>query len=482
MKKVCLILLLFFCLNTVTVVSADSTQKQWTTLATSVNQDGTTVNTNVFGYYENVDNFGQVFIECDPNTGQETGNAYIPNVKIGTKTIQKQIGFDKKQEVDLTTVKEVKPAQVQIIYPNVPTSINWDNELGAYVIGSTLTLPYSPVLKYILQGNLPDYDLCIVQISNPNNFPIKANFVYHENSYSVSLGANETKYVKVDSYTNDFFFGYSCSTQLDSNNLPADYPSDYLNNLIFKAVPADGILNPSPDEYGPSLPFGICFKIHGYANAGQFNYQIDMKIVYDFNAKKFVKYSSIVSEYDYYLRKDVLLPENNASIAFENSVIDHFNNVWGFYPPIFDSNTDMYQVIYLPSFTSDYTNSWTGMIRSICYCQYPGSTVYSSSPYTARSTAWVPSPATLFYATDDPSNIYGDIGYNGDLKHKLDTCKMHLDQYRFIPTDGNVGYLQKYSVDGIFTLYEEQEWNCNLPGGSPNNQGYYCTYFIYKQE
>jgi hypothetical protein len=326
-KIISKIILLVLIINLFAVNAlADDIQKQWVSLPTSVNQNGTTVSTNVFGYYTNIDNFGQVFIECDPGTGNETGNAYIPNVKIGSISVQKLQGYNQQKQLDLSTVKEVKPAQVQIIYPNVPADLHGDGN-GNWEI-TPLTLPSSPTFGYVLQGNFPDYNLCVAQITNPNDFPVKATLAGYPTVY---LGANETKIIKLNpnDFNSDSYLCYTLCTGLDPNNLPSDYP-DFLKPMLFVPYTIDNYWGNTWIPC-PTFPFGLCYCFYGYYSGPGAELEITGHVIYNFDTQKWSIYDS-KAELATSNQPD-LLPYTNVDgelNAFDTWIVNKFNNEWGF--------------------------------------------------------------------------------------------------------------------------------------------------------
>lgn len=210
------ILLMFFLLVLFIVIPASAgVQKQWADLATSVDANGNIITTRVYGYYADVEDFGQVFVVCDPNTGRETGDAFVPGGKIGEKQSQKIVRYDRKQVLDWDHPKQLNPVQVALTMPNIPTSLEYDwdqyektGQLTKKVVGQ-FGWPMDYSFARLVPGSDPDYWLIIASVQNPNPFPVKAQFQtsihgwrdgwWHSENISkdieVPLGPNETKYI-----------------------------------------------------------------------------------------------------------------------------------------------------------------------------------------------------------------------------------------------------------------------------------------------
>lgn len=190
-------------------------QKQWVDLVTGV-ENNAPVTTRVFGYYADVKGYGQVFIICDPNTGEETGYAYVPGGVVGN--VKKQVidHYDRKQDLDWDHPKQVNPPQVALIAPNIPTSTQWDEDYFRQT-GQTVKKavnqfgwPMSYGFARMIPGSDPNYWLIVASVSNPNPFPVTVSFDASIWSWmtewgdsrggpgkeaTVPLGPNETKYV-----------------------------------------------------------------------------------------------------------------------------------------------------------------------------------------------------------------------------------------------------------------------------------------------
>jgi hypothetical protein len=82
-KKISIMLLFIFLCSFVFPPLALSEEKIWVDLATSVDENGTPITSSQYGYYVEVPDLGRVFVVCDPSTGKETEEAYIPNATIG---------------------------------------------------------------------------------------------------------------------------------------------------------------------------------------------------------------------------------------------------------------------------------------------------------------------------------------------------------------------------------------------------------------
>lgn len=199
--------------------SAD-TQKKWFDLVTSIDGSGNAVTTSVFGYIFD-SNGKEVLIVCDPATGNETGQAYLSDVKIGERTLQKIIGYDSKKIENFSQVKKINPVSLKIMAPNIYDALSYsDTSWDQYdKTGQLSKTAFGPVAwpgntkGYLVPGSDPDYWLIVAECYNPNNWPVKASIGVEldrwRNSFSdsgpsidvnkeVLLGPNETKYVLIN--------------------------------------------------------------------------------------------------------------------------------------------------------------------------------------------------------------------------------------------------------------------------------------------
>lgn len=198
-------------------------QKQLATLITGVSANGIPVETQVFGYYADVEGYGQVFVICDPVTGNETGYAYVPGVKVGDKKGQKITGYKRGLVEDWNVVKQIDPVNLTLIAPNIYVNLGYtDYSWEQYnKTGKLLRTAYGPATwpgperGYLIPGSDPDYWLIVAEATNPNPWPVKVNISASieqwRSSWSlgsggpeltvdkeVILGANQTKYILVN--------------------------------------------------------------------------------------------------------------------------------------------------------------------------------------------------------------------------------------------------------------------------------------------
>lgn len=223
LKTLSLFLVFLVALASAPVPALAAPQLQWVDLVTGVNEGGNVVTTRVFGYYADVKGFGQVFVICDPKTGKETGWAYVPGTKVGEKKGQKLVRYERRRVEDWTVVKRIDPVQVRVIAPNVfdrvaYTDYSWEQEK---LTGELKRVAYGPVSwpgstkSYLLPDSDPDYWLIVVQVTNPNPWPVKVEvsgdiekfregFGHWEDTEilrfdkELSLGPNETKFILVN--------------------------------------------------------------------------------------------------------------------------------------------------------------------------------------------------------------------------------------------------------------------------------------------
>lgn len=171
-----LLLLLLF----VSAATAEP-QKQWATLITGVSASGIPVETQVFGYYADVEGYGQVFVICDPATGNETGYVYIPGAKVGEAKKQRLTGYRWGWIEDWNVVKRIDPVEIKLTAPNVYTSLTYtDYSWQQYGQTGQLKKVATSLAKwpgttegYMIPGADPDYWLIVADVYNPNRWPVK---------------------------------------------------------------------------------------------------------------------------------------------------------------------------------------------------------------------------------------------------------------------------------------------------------------------
>lgn len=250
---------------------AAAQDKQWVDLVTGVSNN-MPVTTRVFGYYADVKGFGQVFIICDPNTGEETGYAYVPGGVVGSVKKQAIDHYDRKEDLDWDHPKQINPPQVVLFAPNIPTSTEYDwdyykqtgklckkavNEFG---------WPMSYSFARYLPGSDPDYWLIIASVANPNPFPVEvyvdARIYWWRTSWgdirgipskniTISLGPNETRYVLLNRGKQSNCYLCDEESEWDDDSYHQGWSSGYYDVVITKILSPDypNILK-SGDKFG----------------------------------------------------------------------------------------------------------------------------------------------------------------------------------------------------------------------------------------
>lgn len=443
-----LLIFVFFSSCVSVKVFAD-TQKQWITLPISVNQDGSIVNTKIYGYYTDIDNFGQIFVVCDPNTGQETGKAYIPNVKIGDKQTQEIVGYNEEQKLDLYNLEQINPINVSVIAPNIPTSVGWDKDAlqqNQYIkkITSTLTFPGSFPDDLYINANLPDYSLIVAQVQNPNSFPVTGHvsidFYGKDYDFSVSLGSNEIKYVLLNAGNNGFnnfvdpFF--NCGTYINFVKI-SDFPSFLTKSNGTQTF--FGLYNPDPTQYfvQPSYPLDLSYWFDFGVHSVKYGYdffvgEIEGRAHYNFETKQWE-----LLYYKVYPGQFGTLSDYQAKVI----ALKAFNS-WGLFLP-YPINSERNGIDYYIGDVWDKNYNYVGKfslhINTLC------PTVGDWEPGDF-SSSW--------FATDDASTLpsFERINQKTDYHDIIEIHPMYIDQYKFIPIDGNTGYLQKYTINGYYIV------------------------------
>jgi hypothetical protein len=186
-------------------------------LPTGVDAGGKVITTKVYGHYSDLKDVGEVFIECDPDTGEEIG-AYIPGVKIGDQKTYIEGEPVKKEVLNWDEPIEALPIQVTLLAPNITTGaeIDWDyyDQYGEIRRKSVnqfkWTTDDTTGFNKLIPGSDPDYWLFIAIVTNPNPFPVSVNLSAAISSFSdgddkgksvskeydnLIMTTNETKYI-----------------------------------------------------------------------------------------------------------------------------------------------------------------------------------------------------------------------------------------------------------------------------------------------
>ncbi len=174
----------------------------WTTLAD---------NTKVYGYWLEF-NDKSVLVECNPNTNEETGYAFINSGKWEEKEKEVVDTYEYVKKEDFSRVTGLHPVTVDDVFaPNIPIGIGWDREHylatgeSRNTTKSHVSWPGSRTPR-IVPGTHPDYWLIVAMVTNPNPFPVKANVEIDlwgsspraEFNGELTFEANETKYIKLN--------------------------------------------------------------------------------------------------------------------------------------------------------------------------------------------------------------------------------------------------------------------------------------------
>lgn len=163
-------------------------QKEWINATTGLDSMGNEVITQIYGYYLDIDQEDPVFVACNPDTGEEIGEAYIPGCEVGQRDII--IGYEPKYGEDFEVVKRVDPVTVKMMAPNVFTNIRCSSQ--GNIASSTATWP-GAAKAYLIPGSDPDYWLVVNEVYNPNSWPVKVEI-------RTRLGTYRDSYVFGDSY------------------------------------------------------------------------------------------------------------------------------------------------------------------------------------------------------------------------------------------------------------------------------------------
>ncbi|MGB9781871.1 MAG: hypothetical protein ACPLXA_02755 [Moorellaceae bacterium] len=199
---------------------------RWADLVTGVDASGNIVTSHLYGYYVGIEGVGEVFIACDPATGKETGEAYIPGAKIGERKVQRLAGYERKEDLDWDHPKQVNPPRVAVMMPNIPTSVEYDLDYykrTGKLLKKTVNefkWPMSYSFARMVPGSDPDYWLIVAALENPNPFPVTVNSSLSVKGWrsrsdralgnmgysgAITFGPNETKYLLLNRGQKGYF-------------------------------------------------------------------------------------------------------------------------------------------------------------------------------------------------------------------------------------------------------------------------------------
>jgi len=200
-------------------------QKKWITITTSVDASGNEVTTQVYGYYLNTDQADQVFVVCDPGTGEETGDAFVPGFEVGLRDVV--VGYNIKYGEDYNSVKKINPVTIKMAAPNVFTSLKYSDysyeqrkQTGnLYQSASGSAVWPGSTKGYLIPGADPDYWLIVNEVRNPNGWPVKVKV-------KSSLSAFRSSFTRggqgVSHETEVYLEGYETKHILVNRGKPAD--------------------------------------------------------------------------------------------------------------------------------------------------------------------------------------------------------------------------------------------------------------------
>lgn len=486
--------------NFVVPVSA-SQERVWIDVLTSVTEDaeGNLHETReaLYGYYSEIPNVGQAFIVCDQTTGEETGKAYIPNIKLGEQEVL--TGYEFLPGLDWDNPKAVNPPTASMEMPNVITSegYDWDywEETGEFrrIGTSHLTWPGSRE-GYVVAGDDPDNWLIVGIVTNNNPYPAKISSLLQVREWydgdpiiadiEQTYGPHETKYILMNrgnqknvlaTYNNPWYSeGYYSLDTLES--LDPAYPKEDL----YKDGKA-GLYRPYTRSYesipqpSPVIPMRLSYEFRFYGKInGQRQYPtMQGKIIYDHIEKEWY-----VSEIEGWYGEAT---ESEIARARQD-ICNVFNNNWKLTPPHFSiwSKDD---IKYVDRATGEQTNYAYRGEDHLCF-EYlepktPRGWEYSTG--AARRTGY--DMASGIAIKFNPSRMvetdyreqYGE-GYSGFCRVDRDALPTHyydpdgwmssipvlkrepmfVERYSFITTDSPNGYLVK-NVEPAHRYYVHYE-------------------------
>jgi hypothetical protein len=306
---VIIVLLLTMLLLATSSAYADG-DRCWKELVVDVDKNGNLVETKVYGYNVYSKNFGQAFVLCDPSTGEETGEAYIPGRIVGTREVERVKKYEKKNMPDWEHPIELKPVKVTIRAVNIPTGYTFDAEKYKQdgTIREIARNELAWMSSYSWSYLVPDEAgwLIIAELTNPNNVKIKVkgdisvgrwrynchsslSYGSMDKNVDTEFGPNEKKYIllnegshpeKYDLFAQraeqgdnkKYYPGYSTARyDLKIEASDPNYPDILIDNgnkyYYDTYVPFDGT-NPTVH---PAIPMKPCYEFRCYGSGRGFS-------------------------------------------------------------------------------------------------------------------------------------------------------------------------------------------------------------------
>lgn len=200
-----------FLLVLTTPPPANAATKTWHTLVTGLSGE-TEITTQIYGYTKDTP-FGEIVVECDEETGEETGFAFL-NARIG----EKEIVIEDREEtyLDWENPRTLNFLECQILAPNIPSKVDWDFEYHWEHLDEPMHYKPGPPIWpgdpswALLAPDVPNNMLVVVKATNPNPYPVEAtisgsvmtypsiygNQLINDNA-KIEFAAGETKYLKL---------------------------------------------------------------------------------------------------------------------------------------------------------------------------------------------------------------------------------------------------------------------------------------------
>jgi len=412
---------LSFTLITSPAAAGDMT---WVDLPISIDADGNIITVHVYGFYTIIEPFGELFVECDPDTGKEI-KAYIPGVKIGEKKkiTKKQGPSEFAKIIDWDNPKEILPLQMELMAPNIPTNTRPYWEIPGGYQGERLTKnefkwPMDTSFTRLVPGSDPDNWLFVARVTNLNDSQIKANWsadlysfgddwFYGNNRVPISkkgenivFGPNESKYVLLNKNAVDKYFfseppkwhnnsmypphsnGKYNTSITDTTDL--SYPDDLLRKdgkmgLFYPRLP-DGIAydGPPPDPV-PQIPMRLAYQVRvdGTDDSGPYWYdyyrgrefpRCDVRMECYFKPPRYDTFEwKVAGLYFRYFKQPHDIPDEEWAQIYKKAeqkattALEFLFNKWGFkHIPYFSCWWDDDDELRVNGDTGDCKISWDG--------------------------------------------------------------------------------------------------------------------------
>gem|GEM_PF-6526503 len=492
MKKLIAFALIIVMILAFPVLAAD--EKIWTTLTTDLDAKGREIKQSLYGYYSELSNGIEIFIVCDPATGEETGNAYIPNIKLGED--DRLTNYEYFSGLDWDNPTAVRVPNISLMMPNIITSFGydwdyWEDTGELRHIGKNEFGWPGDIEGYMVAGNNPEDWMIVAVLTNTNSKPVEITLYADVREWdrgepiglsgaAIDFAPYETKYILLNR-------GKRADVLADESGRTEAYYRVETTKVLDPAYPdilRDGIYTslyfPYTRQYGMTSPVSAT---------------IPMRLSYTFRAygrsNGYTTWPSVYGRANYdHIEKRWNIVElrgtdgglTQEQIAYATQDLQNLFNRWGIKPPHFsvwnnnetkfiDRNTGAITTDYRNYIGFDYNephtpNGWEYSGRSIPastgFDLYSGAVAQFNGQNT-RELNWVTLSNSGFWVGDgtymrnsvtDP-NYYDPDGWMKNIP-VLKSEPVFIEKYSFIETEGVSGYITKSVEPGLRTWVENE--------------------------